>query len=199
MSQLLDIVMQSLGNQAVGNIAQKVGLGEGAAKGAIGAMLPMLLGAMAKNSSNQQGASALANALDRDHDGSILDDIGGFLGGGQTNNVGAGILKHVLGGNRGRVEQAVAQEHGLQPQQSAQLMEMLAPLLMGSLGKQKREQGLDASGLADQLNQFQQQQQRAQPKQMGLLGQLLDRDGDGDVKDDLLNVGKDLLGGLFKK
>ncbi len=199
MSQLLDIVMQSLGNQAVGNIASKVGLGEGAAKGAIGAVLPMLLGAMAKNSSQQDGASALANALDRDHDGSVLDDIGGFLGGGQANNVGAGILKHVLGGNRGRVEQAVAQEHGLQPQQSAQLMEMLAPLVMGSLGRQKRSQGLDANGLADQLQQFQQHQQKAQPKQMSMLGKLIDRDGDGDIKDDLLDVGKGLLGNLFKK
>ena len=67
-----------------------------------------LLNAVAKNVSSPSGAEGLAGALDRDHDGSILDDITGFLGGTrQADNTkmmnGAGILKHLLGGNQNQV------------------------------------------------------------------------------------------------
>ena len=50
---------------------------------------------MARNTSNQQGAESLHNALQKDHDGSILDNLGGFLNNAQS-GPGAGILRHVL-------------------------------------------------------------------------------------------------------
>ena len=73
---------------------------------------------------------------------------------------------------------------------------MLAPMVMGALGRQKRQQGLDAGSLAGVLGAERQQMEQSNPA-MGMLGSLLDRDDDGSVVDDIAKMGKGLLGGLF--
>lgn len=169
------------------------------AKAAEGA-LSMLLGAMAKNTAQPEGADALANALDNDHDGGILDDVMGFLGGGHQNTRaanGSGILKHVLGGNQSNAFSAISALSGLGSKESGSLMTMLAPMVMSALGKQKREQGLDASGLASMLGGVLggQRKQASSSPLMGMVTSFLDKDGDGSIVDDALGM----LGGLFKK
>jgi hypothetical protein len=62
---------------------------------------------------------------------------------------------------------------------------MLAPLVMGALGKAQRERGLDPGGLAGMLGGEQQRAADAAPGVMGMLGKFLDRDGDGSVLDDI--------------
>ena len=74
--------------------------------------LPILLAALNRNASNPAGAAALHGALERDHDGSILDNLGGFLGNAQA-GPGAGILKHVLGERQESTAQAVGAASGL--------------------------------------------------------------------------------------
>jgi len=152
----------------------------------------------------------LANALDRDHDGSLLNNLDSFLKAPEQGK-GSGILGHVLGGQRGRVEQYVSKSSGLNAGSTGQLLEMLAPLVMGSLGKQKKSQGLDAGGLAGMLGQVlggqgasgatsgQTGQKPAKSPQQQLLASLLDSDKDGDISDDLINLGGKLLGGMFGK
>ena len=77
-------------------------------------------------------------------------------------------------------------------------MTMLAPILMGALGKTKRQQGLDVGGLANLLTgTVTQQRQSAQNPTMGLVTRFLDQDGDGSIADDVANIGMKLLGGLF--
>ena len=77
-------------------------------------------------------------------------------------------------------------------------MVMLAPMVLGALGKQQREKKLDASGLAGMLGQERQKVESHAPSEMGILNNLLDADGDGDVDmADLASKGMGLLGGLF--
>ncbi len=194
---ILDLVTQSLGGGATRQIGQQLGVDDGAAAKAISGALPVLVGALARNSASSSGAGALASALDRDHDGSILDDIGGFLGGGGAEGVGSGILKHVLGGRQGQVQSGIGQASGLSSGQAGQLLSMLAPIVMGALGKAQRGRGLDAGGLGAMLGQEQRQIERREPGLGGLLGNLLDADGDGSVVDDLAKVGGSLLGNLL--
>ena len=196
MSNLVEMITSQLGGAAISQITQQLGVNQEQTQSAMGSLIPVLIGAMAKNSSNQEGAEALSGALDRDHDGSILDNLGGFLG-NSAEGPGAGILKHLLGGKRGAVEQVVSQNSGLSQQQTGGLMEMLAPVIMGQLGKTKKEQGLDTSGLSDLL-QGANNQARADGPDLGMLGKLLiDADGDGDIKDDLLRLGGKFLGNMF--
>lgn len=194
---ILDLVTQALGSGGAAQISKQLGLDEATANSAIGGAVPVLMGALARNASSGQGAGALASALDRDHDGSILDDLGGFLGGGGAESAGAGILKHVLGGKQTQVQQGVGAASGLDSAKAGQLLAMLAPVIMGALGKAKRSQGLDTGSLGAALGQEQQRMERRQPGIGGMLGSLLDQDGDGSAMDDLAKIGGSVLGGLF--
>lgn len=167
-------------------------------------ILTTLLGALAKNAATPSGAAALNNALEKDHDGSILNDVIGMVT-GQTapaNNRavnGAGILNHVLGNNQGAMVDMISKMSGLEANKTGDLMTMLAPVVMGMLGKAKREENLDASGISDVLGGFAKQQQSSNPM-MGMVTRMLDADGDGSIVDDVLGMlGKSVLSGLFKK
>lgn len=194
---ILEILSQQLDQNAVSAMSRKIGADESTTQKAIHAALPMLIGGLANNAQERGGASALAGALDRDHDGSILDDIGGFLGGGNAGSLGQAILGHVLGGRQKGAENALGKIAGLDAEQAAQLLALLAPLVLGALGKKKREDDLGAGGLAGVLADDRRNVEQAQPGAGTLLARVIDRDGDGDIGDDLAEIGTGLLGSLF--
>lgn len=154
--------------------------------------IPSLVSAMNKNASTPAGAGLLAKALDR-HAEDDTEDLGKFLRNVDTYD-GAKILNHVFGDKTGWVEDKLAVKTGLQTDQVGSLLAMLAPLLLSNVGKQKKANKVDDSGLGSMLG--------------GLFGSkggsnnlledvadLLDTDKDGDVMDDLSKV----LGGFLKK
>jgi hypothetical protein len=180
---LLDMLQQRLGGDAVNQISSRLGTDPANTRTAIAAALPMLVGALARNAQDPGKAGALANALGR-HDGSVLDDVAGYLGRGDTGD-GDGILGHVLGGKKATVQTGLGQAAGLDPAKAGTLLAMLAPLVMGALGKAQREKGLDTGGLAGMLGSEQQRAADAAPGVMGMLSSFLDRDHDGSVMDDI--------------
>lgn len=193
---ILDLIQQNLGNREMDQIGSQLGTGRQQTQQAIAAALPLLLGALGRNSAEPQGATALSNAVDRDHDGSILDNLSGFLGQGNT-GLGDGILKHVLGDRRQGVERGLQQASGLGGESISKLLSLLAPVVMGALGKAKTSQGLAAGELSTTLRQ--EAKSSAAESPFGGLLSLLDSDGDGDVTDDITRIGSQLLGGFFNK
>lgn len=213
MSNVVDSILASLGPQQLGAIAQQLGASPEQARRGVEAALPLIVGQLSRNAATPDGADALARAVQRDHAagpglgdllGGLLGGLGG-AGGGAGNGAladGAAILGHVFGGKQARVNDGVSQVSGLGGAQVAQLLALLAPLVMRALGQQTQAQaqGRGAGGIdfGDLLG-------RAAGGSGGggsgggLLGALLDRDGDGDV--DLSDLAKsgDLLGGLFGK
>ncbi len=194
---LMNILAEVMGGDTIGQVSRQLGVDENTAQRAVSSALPLLLGALARNSSSPEGANALDRALGRDHDGSILDQVGDFLGGGGNAGMGSAILGHVLGGRQSTIESGVSRMSGLDPAMVGQLLAMLAPLVMGVLGREKQRQGLDASGIAGILGQERAAFERHSPQAMGLLG-LLDQDGDGNIMDDVANIGAGLLGAFLK-
>ena len=200
MPNFLDLVQSQLGGGVIDQLSKQIGGDPQQTSTAANSVVATLLGALSKNASTTDGASALAGALDRDHDGSILNDITGFLGGGgaaqQTPTAnGAGILQHLLGDKLGGITQMISQNSGLNASQSGSLLTSLAPLLMGMLGQQKQQNGLDAGGVASLLTGAA-DQQAAQNPIMGLVSQFLDKDHDGSILDDLAGMGMNMF---FKK
>lgn len=183
MASLLDGLMQQMGGDTLRQISQHLGTDDATTQKAVGAALPALVGALARNSQSADGAAALAGALDRDHDGSALNDLPALLGGG--GGAGAGILKHILGGKQGAVAGGIGAAAGLDPAKSGQLLSMLAPIVMGALGSAKKRGGLDAGGLAAMLGQERANLGAQGGGALGGLMQLIDRDGDGSVVDDI--------------
>jgi len=194
---LLDDLMGQLGGDAAGKIASQLGLDGGTATKAIAGALPMLLGGLTRNSKSG-AAGALAGALDRDHDGSILDDVAGYLGSSATPK-DDGILGHVFGNSRSKVESALGGMSGIDAGSAGKLLQMLAPLVMGALGKEKRCLNLDSGGLGDLLGVESERTQANGGGIMDILGKVLDTDGDGSFTDELASMGKGLLGSMLGK
>ncbi len=187
---------QVLSGNNLGAISQSIGADESTTGSAIQAALPMIVGALAKNASTDEGAGALAGALDRDHDGSMLDDLAGFvLGGGAQQANGAGILGHIFGDRQEAVEQGVSQASGVDMSTIAKLLPILAPIVLGYLGRQKQEQGLDPASLAGMLGGATQQMQQEQSPLMGMLSAVLDSNHDGSMMDDAIR----LAGGFLSR
>ncbi len=196
MSSIFDVLMDQLGGDTVGQISRAVGAREEDTQQALPELLGVLTGALSRNSSQSEGAQALASALDKDHDGSVLDNIPDYIDRYQD-GPGEGILNHVLGSKRPDMEQSLSQKSGLDTGTIGKLLTMLAPMLMGALGKSKREGGLDVGALTGLLGAERSRAEQAAPASAGLLNQLLDADGDGQITDDVGKIGMGLLGKLF--
>lgn len=184
MNAITQIVTQQLGGSAARTIAQRFGISESTANTAIQMAVPLILTALARNASQPQEAQNLHQAVATDHDGSILDNVMGYLQNPQSAN-GAGILGHVFGSQQPAIESNLAQATGMDQSSAGGLLETLAPLVMGSLGKAQQQNGLDASGLSDLLNNQQQEAQANAPGAMSMLSSLLDQNKDGSSMDDL--------------
>lgn len=193
MNALTEMLMGQLTGSAISQISGKIGADPGTTSKALAIAVPLLTSALARNASTPAGAEALNQAVARDHDGSILDNLGGFFGNTEAAN-GAGILGHVLGDRRGDAETGLAQSTGLDPNAAGRLLETVAPLVMGALGKTQKQQGLDATGLSAFLDDQHQQAQATAPDVMGMLGSLLDSNKDGSVMDDVSRIAGKLFG-----
>ncbi len=201
MNGILDLLAQNLGGAPMGQLAQAIGADEQQTQRAVGAALPAILSAMRQNTASPDGAQQLFGALQRDHDGSLLDNLSALLGGQAQGRAadGGGILGHILGGRRPELEQGVAQASGLNMSQVARLLPLLAPIVMAALGRAQRQRGASPDVLSQMLGQEAQVARQAAPDGLlGGLGGFLDRDGDGDFKDDLMaQAGRAALGKLF--
>ena len=204
MTSLQDLLGGEQGNQAVEQISQNVGADSSLVNSAIQMALPALINGLANNAATPEGAESLNNALDQNHsDGGVLNDLGGlagaiFGGGAQATPPpqadAGGILGHILGSNQGQVAQDVSQKTGLGVGQVAQILMFLAPIVMGYLGKQKQEQGVDAGGLGGILGGLLGgSQAQAAPQSTGnavldMASNALDSDHDGSAIDDIASM-----------
>lgn len=197
------------------SISQQLGLSPQNTGNAIQAALPILLGQMAKNASQPEGANALLGAVQRDHAGvnigGLLSGMLGALGGGQPQQASSGgalsgglaILGHVFGGGNGTQRAAspqVPSVGGLDGATSAKLLAMLAPMVMAALGRMTQGGQVNAGTIGNLLGGESQRIAQAPPSALsGLMGAVLDRDGDGKVDlGDVLKTAQG-LGTLFGK
>lgn len=213
MSGILDLLNSDLGKTIISGVAGQSGQSADKTSSVLTMALPVLMGAMKRNAATPEGAAGLMGALSGKHDGSILENLGGLFDGGVDQSViddGAGILGHVLGGSQNNVTNALSQKSGMDSSAVMEILKVAAPLVMGYLGKQSKQQSVsDSNGIGNLLGGLLGGGATA-PKQQSLIESLLDGDGDGSILDDVagmvLNSGSTkksglggLLGGLFGK
>ena len=195
----MSLLQGHLTEDVVNQLSQQTGAAPEQTATAAQGIFSTLISGLAKNASTEGGASGILGALDRDHDGSILNDVMGLVagmqGGGAAN--GAGILNHVLGGQQQNAAQMVSQASGINQNGVMDMMIKLAPMVMGVLGQQNQQQGgLNPSALSGLLGNAVQTQSSNPLMQMAT--RFLDKDGDGSAMDDIMSmVGSKLLGGMF--
>lgn len=200
---LMDMIQGNLSEGLIDQLSSQIGGNRQQTEVAASGIMSTLMGALAKNASTPDGANSLASALDNDHDGGILDSLSDmFSGNTQAQHSraanGNGILNHLLGDRQSGAVDMISKMSGLASGQTGNLMSMLAPVIMGSLGKAKRQNGLDVGGIASLLtNSVNKQHESSANPAMGLISRFLDKDGDGSIMDDVASMGMKMLGGFF--
>ena len=192
----LEALLGLLQGQDLGNLASQVGGNEGEVKNGVMAALPAMLAALGKNAGTEKGAEELNNALEKKHDGSILDNLSGYLSNPDLKD-GAGILNHLFGNQTSNVANAVSQSSGLDTNGSMKMLQMLAPILMGMLGQQKKQNNLDAKGLGN-LTSMLASNFGSEAGTSGIIEtvtNLLDANKDGNVVDDIMGMVGKFFGG----
>ena len=203
-SPIAQDLLGRLQGQPLSDMGRQLGLSDTQMQGAVSAALPLLIGALGRNASQPQGADALFGALQRDHAGSDIGSVlGAVLGGGGQ---GGNILDHVLGGRQQNAARGLGASTGLDGDTAGSLLKMLAPIVMAYLAKRMFSSDPAPAGtaplspspesLGSVLGEETRQISQSGGLEGGLLGAVLDQDGDGDMDvSDLMRLGGSIFGG----
>jgi len=178
MANLSDLLNSDLGKQIASSIGKQTGVSQKETSSVLASALPAMLDGLHKNAS-QGGADSIMKAFSK-HDGSILNNVTDFLGGGKSvANDGKDILGHIFGNQLGAVTKGISKKSGVPASKTSSILEMAAPVLMGYLGKQTKTSGVSGGGLAGMLGGL------LGGSGGGILSSLLDQNGDGklDISD----------------
>lgn len=162
---LIDLITENAGNQVAADAENKFGISKNQVIALLAVAAPLVISYLRKKSQEDpKEADALNSALDKDHDGSILNDPSQAAARQQE---GGSILDHIFGGQKADVENQLSQNTGISMDKIGPILAMLAPVIMGFIGKEKQASGVTSGGgLGDLLggilgtatNQVQQQQ-----------------------------------------
>jgi hypothetical protein len=195
MSNLTDQVLNHLDPSSIQAIANQLGVDPAQAEAAIQQAVPLVVGGLAQNASTEAGANDL-HSVATQHAGLDVGSILGSMlgGGGGTGGVSTGsILGSIFGGRQDQATQGLGQASGIGSQNAGQLLAILTPIVMSVLGNLSQKQGMSPGGLGSVLGQ--ETQRITQSGNGGLLGSILDQDGDGKLGlGDLFKVGAEMLG-----
>ncbi len=208
---MMDMILQAAGGQAPQQVGSSLGLNQQQSQQAIAALLPAISSALKQNTSNPQGLAGLLGALQRGSHDQYLDNPQ-QLNQPEAINEGNAILGHLFGSKD--VSRAVAgqasQKTGIGADILKKMLPMVAMMAMGSLGKQTRQptmqsaltglamqhlMGGQKSGLGSILGAITggnaraaQRAESTRQQGMGIIGKMLDADGDGSTMDDILGM-----------
>jgi hypothetical protein len=175
---LIDMIQRQLDDNTVSQLSQQLGADPETTRQAVPAALTALLGGLSHNAQQPGGAQSLASALG-DHEGSLLDNLGGALGNPAAAQAdGGGILGHIFGSHQPAVASQIGQRTGLNQGQAIRLLMLLAPFVLSYLSRQHRQQqqqqpGSAGGGITDILNGERASVEQAHPEHSGILSSIL--------------------------
>lgn len=173
---LMETILGANNGGALQEIARNFNLDDRQAQSAVGALLPALTKGMKQNAGTPEGIQGLIGALKKGNHGRYIDNPAELSNPASIAD-GNGILGHLLGSkdvSRQVAAQASAQT-GVDTGILKKMLPMVAAMAMGSMSKQTNQGRELASEVAGGS---------------GILGKLLDSDGDGSVADDLMGLAK---------
>lgn len=145
---LIDLLTGNTGNQVAEQAENKFGISRNQVLALLAVSAPLIISYLRNKSQDTNEAEKLNNALDKDHDGSILDDVS-QADARQTE--GGSILNHIFGSDKQNVENQLSLTSGISIDKIGPILSMLAPIIMGYIGKEKQQNNVGAGGLGDLL------------------------------------------------
>src|SRR6516162_8544286 len=149
-SEIVEVVSPTISSR----IASALGLDPATVQKAIVVAAPVLIGALISHVSKPQGANKLIDVVKKQEPGvlSSLANVIGEPGQKALIDQGASVLTSLFGGKTfSGLSQAVGQYAGIGEGGAKSLLGILGPVALGVLGREQRDRGLDASGLANLL------------------------------------------------
>jgi len=154
---ILGLLQNQLNDNLLTKISGLLGENKSGVTSAVGSALPsILLGLMQKGSEPNGAASLIKMLQEGKHDGGVLDNLGSVLGGGSATtdfvSSGKNLFGSLFGGKAGGITDIIASVSGISKNAIASLLGILAPIVMGFLGKTLKAQGsLNPAGLTSLL------------------------------------------------
>ena len=191
---LLDLITGSTGNQVAEQAENKFGISKNQIIALLVVAAPLVISYLKKKSEDANEAEKLNAALDKDHDGSILNDPAQAL---DREQEGDSILNHIFGGEKANVENQLSQNTGISMDKIGPILAMLAPVIMGYIGRQKQANNVTSGGglgdlLGGILGNSAQESQASNNPLSDILGSVLG----GATQSQGGGLG-DILGGVF--
>jgi OOP family OmpA-OmpF porin len=152
---LMDAIKGYLTPDVVRSASTLVGESESSTRQTLNGAVPTVLSGLTSMASTPTGASSLATLIRDGGFGSAVDNVSSLFSGGSATSgmlsVGSQLMGKIFGGRSSAVSDLLARSGGVSSASATSLLSLVAPLVMGVLGKRASAQGLDASGLANSL------------------------------------------------
>lgn len=174
---ILDILMADENRSALDTLSKNFNLSQSETKNAVQELIPALTRGIQKNTDQPAGLDELLDALKTGGHNQYVDQPD-ILSKPATTKDGNDILGHIFGTKEvsRNVAKRASQNSGISSTLLKKMLPVVASLVMGALSKKLIGGGRSAS--------------RADT---GIIGSLLDSDGDGAIWDDLLGMGAKAL------
>jgi hypothetical protein len=151
-TNLVSEIVEVLSPTIASRIASALGLNPTSVQKAIVATVPALLAALISYVSKPQGANKLYEVVKKQEPGMLSSLASCESGQKALIDQGASVLTSLLGGKTlSALAGAVGQYVGIGEGGAKNLLGLLGPVVLGVLGREQRDKGLDAPGLANLL------------------------------------------------
>jgi hypothetical protein len=187
MTEFIDEFMEQFGPDVTRQLSANLGMKPKAAGRIVPEVIPMILGGLKRQMETQGGPERVNHILNKYGSSDVLGRIDEEMSSRASQPEPDPRLGGLLGESGVQASELIGRKFGLDPGKAMSLIPMLAPLILGALSK-KRDQG--GAGL-------------------GGITSLIDRDGDGEILDDIAGFltrglggagsGGGILGGLLGK
>lgn len=196
MFQFTDILKNYLTRDAVKSLAKKIGASDKETEWAIETVNTLVLAFLSKKTVVLQNATTLSKVLDRNDDGAIADDIKRFVEnlaqGKIDTEEGKEIVEDIFTDHRQEVLQLICSATGLTANAATTVLLTITPLVVKTVAEEQKKGNWTLKDLGGKLGDVTKIANNALSKK---LLQVLDKDNNGKITDDLWRGAK----GLFQK
>ena len=154
-TNLMEMIQSQFTPEMLQQLSTVVGERPATTQKAVEGAIPTLLAGLANLASTGDGATQLANLLNQGNYGSLLTNFASLLGDGNATqgliSSGLDIVRTLFGGKSSAVIDWLASFCGIKSASASSLLSLVAPVVLGVLGKERTAQGLGTAGLTSLL------------------------------------------------
>ena len=153
---IIDLLKNEFSDEIIDKLAAFVGLDSSKIRSGLGAIFPALIGALVNKGASSSGAADILNMIRKGGYGAatLKGLSSAFSGGDATKDMmssGAGLLDGILGDRASKVIDWIAGAGGIGRDSASSLTRLVAPAVLGLLGKEVKNSNLNVSDLMSLL------------------------------------------------